>query len=382
MYRRICLVLAACIAICGALAPTTCSAVQIGDAAQTPAAPAEELIPEGQPEAISDWALAGVIWSDAHLLRRLADAVRERMQNPDGRERMGLLVQDCDGLIDSLESFGWRRVAEARREQEAAERAVATDDAVAVERAVALEDVEPADRVVATERAVEVGGERPFSLGRYRVDDYIDRTQPRTPAEAAEDGVGEALAAGANDAARGFEDAETTVEQSRVDHRRAQTESATLPYSTGTIYDYHPSATYPEIAADAVPVPPNERIVPAGREAAARVPLESEAEDAAELALTRRAPRVAEIDLDAYTEQAERFSQDAAWVEFRLRANQQRWQMLRDSADGKSVAALAEHVNAVIMQLKADAATAAAATNDPQLIEILDAISNSAAADQ
>lgn len=367
MNRHISRFSAGCLAIAGALALPGHATAQVGEAANQVAPDQSDApVPAGRPIEISDWALAGVVWSDAHLVRRLADAAGSRAEDPDRRERMALLVEDCNSLINSLESFGWRRIAATQADAAVADEVVAPDVDV--------------DVVVDEDVPVPAETYRPFNLRRYRVDGYIDRTvaNPRTPADAVEDGVEEAIAAGADDVTSGFEVARSDVGRTRVEQRDVQTRSATLPYSAGTIYDVdalHPNARYPEFgpaAADDVATARNGEVVPDPvPDAADPVDLDELVE---ERARERRPARLAEIEVDRYTDRADRFSEDADWVKFRLAANQQRWLMLEDRADELSTEALAQHVNAAILQLRADAATAVAASDSPQLVDVLQEI--------
>lgn len=365
MNRHISLFSAGCLAIAGTLALPGHATAQVGEAAnQVAPEQSDAPVPAGRPSEISDWALAGVVWSDAHLVRRLADAAGRRAEDAVRRERMALLVEDCDALINSLESFGWRRIAAAQADAAVADEVVGDDVDVVVDDDVPV----PAETY------------RPFNLRRYRVDGYIDRTvaNPRTPADAVEDGVEEAIAAGADDVTSGFEVDRSDVGRTRVEQRDVQTRSATLPYSAGTIYDVdalHPNARYPKFgpaAADDVAIARTGEIIPDPvPDAADPVDLDELVE---ERARERRPARLADFDVRRYTDRADRFSEDADWVKFRLAANQQRWSMLENRADELSIEALAQHVNAAILQLRADAATAVAASDSPQLVDVLQEI--------
>ena len=73
-------------------------------------APAENSQPAAS--AISDWALAGVLWSDAHLVKRLAADVAPKVSD-DQKAQLKQLSDKSDVLIGQLESFGWGKVAAA-----------------------------------------------------------------------------------------------------------------------------------------------------------------------------------------------------------------------------------------------------------------------------
>lgn len=350
-----------------------------------------EARPEGQPAEISDWALAGVVWSDAHLVRKLAQAAAEETENSEYREKMALLVNDCDALINSLETFGWRRIAAERAEQQVAAAAAAAAptaveaDVVVTEQARRV-PLDP-DEAAAALDIVSEGGltgevtaeDRPFTFRRYRVADYIDEVplDPDTPAEATAEGVEEAVAAAPDKTDAAFDALEGTGPDSR---RQAQTHSATLPYAGDSIYDVedlHPSAPYPDrpdaVAAGLERDPPRvTSLRPATEAVETVVPPNVPTEELLDEAVLQPAvPSVATIDITRYTDRAEKFRQDTHWVKFRLTANQQRWRMLQNSGDDESAPELAEHLDAALLQLQADAATALAASKDSQLAEVL-----------
>lgn len=72
---------------------------------------------DGDAEKVSDWAQAGVLWSDAHFTRRIALDAARLSDNPAQQEEMAAVVARCDRLIDALESFGWTRVRQVRDAQ-------------------------------------------------------------------------------------------------------------------------------------------------------------------------------------------------------------------------------------------------------------------------
>lgn len=413
MNRQISLFSAGCLAIAGvtlsgAMAPLGPAAAQVIDPAPPAAVvtpvEAERLeaeragatMPEGQPAEISDWALAGVVWSDAHLVRKLAQAAAEESDSSEYREKMAVLVNDCDDLISSLESFGWRRIAVEKAEQRVAAAAaevpgnaadvVVTEETVETERVPLDPDAAAAALDAAGRRGAltdEVTAEdRPFTFRRYRVADYIDRdpTSPVTAAEAVDEAVEEAIAAAPDQIDAGFD----AVEGSGPDARRqAQTQSATLPYAGDSIYDVedlHPGAPYPDrpdaVAAGLTRDPPRvTSLRPATEPLAPVVPPTVPTEELLDTVDTAPPVRSATaIDITRYTDRAERFRQDANWVKFRLAANQQRWRMVQNSGDDESAPALDEHLDAALLQLQADAATALAASKESQLAEVLQEI--------
>ncbi|WP_164101432.1 hypothetical protein [Candidatus Laterigemmans baculatus] len=343
-------------------------------------------IPEGQPAAISDWALAGVVWSDAHLVRRLAQAAAAQSDSSEYREKMALLINDCDNLIDALETFGWRRIAAERAEQQAAAAAVAEAvEEAAEEPRVAVTPPRPVvPPLLPASEALDddvLDQPRPFSFRRYWVADYTAEAplEPLTAAEAAEEGIEEAVAAAPSKADAGFDADEQTGPNAR---RLAQTQSATLPYAGDSIYDLRdlrPNAPYPErpaaVAAELrEDVPRVESLRPATEAVEPNVPLDLPTEELLDAAVRQPVAPLVSIDITRYTDRVQQFQQDANWVKFRLAANQQRWRMLQNRGEDESIPVLTDHLDAALLQLQADASTALAASKDSQLSEVLQTI--------
>lgn len=241
-------------------------------------------VPQGDPGRISDWALAGVLWSDAHLVRRIAAASASEASNDAQRQRMRQLQRQCDALIESLKEFGWQQ--RVRRAKPAAEPAaenrssapttgnrpganrqsVPNPDRVgeALERQLgddSGEEVEtktaPAgtlDRRVNTETPAGVDDpgvdDEPqpnaewFDLSQYRVDDFADEApvERQNTADAVEDGVEGAIAAGIGSSTSEFD------QGGRISERELQTRSRTLPVGEEeSIYDtddYDPNVDF------------------------------------------------------------------------------------------------------------------------------------------
>ena len=70
-------------------------------------------IPDGSASAISEWGMSGALWSEAALVRKLAiETMRADVElQPTQREALKKVASDSGALIESMESFGWRRVA-------------------------------------------------------------------------------------------------------------------------------------------------------------------------------------------------------------------------------------------------------------------------------
>ena len=241
---------------------------------------AREAVPDATASQISDWALAGIIWSDASLTKRLAQASAREAQSAADVERMQNLAAEAQRVIDSLEQFGWRQVRAtpsnrtrnpavandpaATRDPAAARhpapadpsmrqtaddaprrRALRDDDAApSVQRSISQFDTETprgsADPGIDDEvqRA-----ETNLDIDQYRVDDFVDESDREiaSAADAVEDGVEGAIAAAAS--RRGVQGRQIA----RVSPREMQTLSSTLPFGNDSIYDsddYDPDVDY------------------------------------------------------------------------------------------------------------------------------------------
>ena len=262
-----------------ALAIATLVTVRADEPSQTRSA-----VPDGSPGQISDWALAGVIWSDASLTERLAIEAAKQAETPAQAETFKAIARQSSQLIDALEAFGWRHVdratqttnRESARNQESDSDSTSLPSPEAVGQAIAssLDPVVGNQASMAAQRAarqreqrrdVAAGGEARtaaeglkrfdtetpsgrddpglddeliapatrLEVAPYRVDDYIDETarESRNRADAIEDGVEGAIAAAAGQ--RGLQ----PPASDRISKREVMTRSATLPYAEDSIYD-------------------------------------------------------------------------------------------------------------------------------------------------
>ncbi|WP_153557137.1 hypothetical protein [Roseimaritima sediminicola] len=240
---------------------TSAMAAQPLQAEPVQTAPAPEVAaPAVAPEVISDWALAGVVWSDASLTKKLAiDALRKQPEQVDAEALRRLIAQSTQ-VIEALEQFGWKQTP---RPTQVAENGPATPNP-ALARNVAADAqvvrrpaVDPPPRALtvgdphatsgrtapgAVEDKVATGPER--EIEPFGVEDYVDETPGESvdPVDAAEDGVEAAIAAAPASDVPGPE-----VGAGRISQREMQTRSTTLPYSVDSIYDaddYDPDVDY------------------------------------------------------------------------------------------------------------------------------------------
>lgn len=308
--------------------------------------PASEPVRSG----ISEWALAGVVWSDASLTRKLAtdalgQAQSEGASSP-AQESLQQLAQQSQQIIESLEQFGWSQkqantgnTAPAQNPSTAGTADVdAGIDTAAPERA----DVAPSTRDVVAEKM-----------------------------DAAE-ALGEAEAAVANPL--------TPVPRpsTRMSQRDGQTLSDTLPYSAGSIYDrgdYRPGDDYTNRA----PMSVGATHVYSGEIDEIEREVQSDARRANDQSARQGEPKVdprvtagllRRIEMDDYTTAPQSDADeltghaDARWVQFRLDANQ--WTYSHVQPNERIPAA-----RAALRQLQATAMTAGRSTQDAKLKQIL-----------
>jgi len=231
-------------------------------------------IPSGDTSAISDWALAGIVWSDASLTKKLALAASSETEDPVYFEELQSIARQSHRTIELMEAFGWRQVeqpvpdaATDTRTTDAstpadADPALPSPAEVGQQIAQSLDTAPdrsqpPRRPAVTRELPTPPGAGEPslpapprgapiprseFELSPYRVEDKMDVIpgQPMTRAEAIRHGVQQAIAAGVG---RGGLDGGV----GRISERDLMTRSRTRPYSAGSIYDvddYDPNIDY------------------------------------------------------------------------------------------------------------------------------------------
>ncbi|QEG40129.1 hypothetical protein [Roseimaritima ulvae] len=301
-------------------------------------------------EQISDWALAGIVWSDASLTKKLAVDALKRQPSAEDRQRLETLVDQSSRIIAALEQFGWKQTRSATRGTSgelAAVNRFEVDGIVGSPQATSGRTA-PAS----VEDATTPGPEA--ELEPFGVEDYVDET-PREAAnlrDAREDGVEAAIAAAAPSS--GIPGPEPGA--GRISQREVQTRSTTLPYSNESIYDaddYDPDVDYQvnnPLAAKSVN-PRNTDLL----------------DDDREVAETREVVEVS-TPLERYTADAADHQQDAAWVQLRLKENQLRY--------GSLVAneSLNDRVLPALQQLQTTAMIAHRSTSSKVLKSVLEPI--------
>lgn len=350
MSPKRCLLLSSCLAALVAVPLPLASsqdaplnqAASPGQGAAANTAAASDTSPSG----ISDWALAGVVWSDASLTRKLAtDALSQAPSDGAGsptQESLQQLAEQSQQIIKALEQFGW-----SHKKADPGTSAPPADPAAA-DPSLAATAV-PADAAPSTQ---EIIAER-MRAARARGDAEAEAANPLTPLPTA---------------------------SNRVSERSVQTLSDTLPYSAGSIYDhgdYRPGGSYlsdAPMSVDASTVYSGELDEIEGEvdreKAAKRARSEREAASKPKVDPRVTAGMLRRIQMDDYTTAPPSDSSgasdtaDSRWVQFRLEANQ--WTYTRvDEADRIPAA------RAALLQLQATAMTAGKSTQDERLKQIL-----------
>lgn len=325
---------------------------------------------QGEVEAISDWALAGVVWSEANLVRKLAiETARSGDIPQDQMDELKAVAKRSINLIESMEDFGWSRLAKRDGSQARAKNDGGTSSG-------GVPDPKQAGADLAKELGLKSAGtkdgnrkqvkratdsatlkrfdtETPartddpglddertenrinVDIDQYRVDDYVDE-RPREAAnraDAIEDGVEAAIAAASDDGIAG-------PVAGRISMREGQTLSATLPYAKDSIYDaddYDPDVDYDvdhqltqrEVNTEDAELPPLDDDI-----SLRKPPIAATGEDELIAAMKRGGTADSErrsnvtsslSPIDRYTDETDFPSADANWVQFQLNLNQNRW---------------------------------------------------------
>ncbi|MGB7327303.1 MAG: hypothetical protein WBD31_20675 [Rubripirellula sp.] len=339
----------------------------------------QNAVPDGAAERISDWALAGVIWSDASLTKKLASEAAKHSESNEQKQQLQAIAKQSTEIVDALEEFGWKQTKRSPASTTGNRSEKTTARKPALDSSIKRYDTEtPAghdDPGLDDERT---GDNLRLDVDQYRVDDYIDETpaEARNRADAIEDGVEGAIAAAAGRRGTGRPTA------GHISEREVQTRSATLPYAEDSIYDsddYDPtvdydvnnplgvSSTNPASADlgdrdDDINLGDPAKEIDGEDELIAAMARENES------TATRAHSSKSSVEMDRYTNQRSSNHKDANWVQFQLNANQATWSKF--TTDDNVV----DRTRMAITKLKSDATAALAATSNPQLAKILQAI--------
>ncbi len=294
------------------------------------------LVPEGSTSKISDWALSGVIWSDASLVKKLATQAAREANSSEQVAQFSKLFQQSSRIVEAMESFGWKQVKSTTN----------MDDNDATTTTGSEKSLpNPEDVGAALAKSMNLSA---ADAENYRVDDYIDETpaEVRDRADAIEDGVEGAIAAASGRLGTGTESAE------HFGYRESQTLSGTLPYARGSIYrNDNPLGTNSN----------NRESVDSAEEL--RTAMAREERATRESAMSSRSG--SRTDMNRYTTEHSKYSQDANWVQFHLDANQLVWTKFTTREN------LNRRLSDSLMQLRADVSVALEATSNERLKSIL-----------
>ena len=383
----------------------------------------ESQVPEGSPSKISDWALAGIIWSDASLTKKLATQAAQESDSADQAAMYERLAQKSKKLVIAMESFGWKQVTRSTSVDDGGSppsadqgKSLPDPEEVGAELAESLDlpvdessdpprrnrrmqrrgdnappTLDPAVKRFDTETPAgrddpglddeRIGEGISLDVSNYRVDDYIDETprESRNRADAIEDGVEGAIAAASGRLGMGRGTA------GRISRREVQTRSATLPYAQDSIYDaddYDPDVDYQvdnplgtqstnfESADlgdrdDDINLQNPAKVVDGEDELIAamkRKQSDTNGRGSSTQTGTARSPRT---NLDHYTQERSKHDRDANWVQFHLDANQSVWN------DFTTRENINTQTKTAVMKLRADMKAAIAATESERLQSIL-----------
>ncbi len=324
--------------------------------------PGKQSPPQGQVKQISDWALAGAVWSDASLTKKLATTAARQTESQEERAKLRKIATTATRVIEGLEDFGWRQVTRNVRADAQTPRRTRSLKRFDTETPAGQDDPGLDDE--RTPQAIDL------DIDLDRVDDYIDETpaEARNLADAREDGVEGAIAAAAG------RPAISGPRSGHISEREVETRSATMAYSK-SIYD---SDNYdPDVDYDINWQIDNERDIPQRLEDdeinlsnPARV---VDGEDELTASMIRRNPdrlttRPSDVSLDRFTKDRDRYPDDADWVQFQLDANQLMWEQLSESKE------LARSARDSMRQLRASAHVARQATSNERLSHLLNSI--------
>ncbi|TWU16446.1 hypothetical protein [Allorhodopirellula heiligendammensis] len=343
MSPKRCLLLSTCLAALTAAPMPLAFGQDTSGPGAPPANPTQ--LSDSSPSGISDWALAGVVWSDASLTRKLAADALGQAQS-DGaasptQESLQQLAQQSQQIIKALEQFGWSH-----------KKSGAQDAAPTADPTPAPSVAAEASPVADTPSTQEIMAEK-MRAARARGEAEAAAASPLKP---------------------------LPTLSNRVSERDGQTLSDTLPYSAGSIYDhgdYRPGGSY---LSDA-PVPVDASKVYTGElddierevdreKSAARAQAEREQDKQPKVDPRVTAGLLRRIQMDDYTTAPQSDTGDSGdhadsrWVQFRLEANQ--WTYSRVNASQRIPAA-----RAALRQLQATAMTAGRSTQDARLKQIL-----------
>jgi hypothetical protein len=391
---------------------------------------ANKMLPSGKPSQISDWALAGIVWSDACLVRKMAVEAIENADSEQQRARYLRVARQAGEVIADLEQFGWKRVGRSTgggdqaSAQPAADRDVNNNgdgsDAEWRPGIRALDTETPAGRRDPGRDDELIPPDTRIAVDNYRVDDVIDETlaEELNNADAVEDGVEKAIAD------TGLLLDQEPFDEGRISQRESQTRSGTLPFSYESIYDsddYDPDVDYraenPKAIENLDPqsgskrdlagdfdddVIGDEQIEVADGEDELAAALfgnsgdsDSDAADtdssttqAAKPPVDQQEDLVASGDADGeyvapselldrltrtntvrrLSPNAGRYGSDADWVQLHLDMNQRIWSQLSPTDD------LRPALDLVLWKMRNSARVAQATTTDPDLTEILNGV--------
>lgn len=196
-----------------------------------------------EPSRISDWALSGMVWSDASLTEKLARQAAKEGSQQDTLDEQTLselreIAEQAKGTVEAMERFGWTQLQRggpesATRESRTGSKAI-PETRLDTETPIGRDD--PGIDDEPSQEATRL------DIDQYRVDDVVDERprERRNLADAVEDGVEKAIASSPS---RGIDG----QNPAHISYRETQTRSGTMPFKPDSIYDaddFDPDADY------------------------------------------------------------------------------------------------------------------------------------------
>ncbi len=216
-----------------------------------------------EPDRISDWALAGIVWSDANLAEKLARRAQQEDTPQQDAEALRQIEGTAQSAIAAMKRFGWSQVRRPRQEnrrpagrtdRDTGGRTVRAPRSPSPSREIEFENPVQRDEPDFDDAMRSRQMQTDLDIAHYRIEHVIDDS-PEDRADvsrAVKDGVKKAIASTppANIDIYADDPAHTSA-------RDTQTRSATLPFGpTTNYYEYEYDLVEQAGAPDPDEVPP------------------------------------------------------------------------------------------------------------------------------
>ncbi|MCC9601751.1 hypothetical protein LOC67_14420 [Stieleria sp. JC731] len=279
---------------------------------------------------ISEWAWAGVLWSDANLVKGVAKRAASESDDEQETQKLMQVSKEAQQIVEQMEQMGWQRLASKPVQS-------GTDASVRSSKQVAR-----------PQKTTKQQSPKDLDIDQYRVTNVDEPVAERKSlAEKIEDQVEKSIAAAGD---RGV----SKVYGAHISNRETQTRSGTLPYATDSIYDvddYDQDGDYfVENAGGKYAEFDDEDVVDDVDEVRTINPDVEVAVDNPEPKLSGqpstedssvRSSDIAQYDIAQYTDVSERRAEDARWVQLHVSSNQMLFDKLTEGGIDKAELQLA-----------------------------------------